>query len=127
MLHGAGAFRQALTEKLALVRRFHEALQQLVTAGAPLEIVAAPQLTVVAFRLQRRPGEALTAWNARSAALLRAINARQRVYLSSTSLPISDGRAFTLRVCVLNFRTHAQHVDACVEDLEWALAEIGAG
>ncbi len=124
MLHGAAAFRAALAEKLALARRFHEALQAAVTAGAPLEIVAAPQLTVVAFRPRRQPDETLARWNARSGALLRAINARHRVYLSSTALPVRDGLAFTLRVCVLNFRTHARHVDACVEDLERALAAM---
>ena len=126
MLHGARAFREALTEKLVLAERLHAALQRLVAAGAPLEIVAAPQLTVVPFCLRRRPGEALREWNARSAALLHAINARQRVYLSSTTLPVADGLAFTLRACVLSFRTHAQHVDACVEDIEHALGEVGA-
>ena len=124
MLHGARAFREALVEKLALANRLHEGMQALVTAGAPLEIVGAPQLTVVPFRLQRRTSEALAAWNARSAALLQAVNARQRVYLSSTALPVADGLAFTLRACVLSFRTHARHVDACVEDVEQALGTV---
>lgn len=68
MLHGARAFREALVEKLALAQRLHAALQALVAAGAPLEIVAAPQLTVVPFRTQRREGETLAAWNVRSGA-----------------------------------------------------------
>jgi aromatic-L-amino-acid decarboxylase len=121
MLHGARAFRDALTEKLALAERLHAALQALTAAGAPLEIVASPQLSVVPFRLRRGPGESLATWNARSAALLQAINARQRVYLSSTALPVADGLAFTLRACVLSFRTHARHVEACVDDVERAL------
>jgi aromatic-L-amino-acid decarboxylase len=124
MLHGTRAFRDALAEKLALTERMYTGLQALIAAGAPLEIVAAPQLTVVPFRLQRREGEALATWNARNAALLQAVNAGQRVYLSSTALPVADGLAFTLRACVLSFRTHAQHVDACVEDVERAL--VGA-
>ena len=124
MLHGARAFRDALIEKLELAEQLYAALQVLVASGLPVEIVAAPQLTVVAFRLQRKPGESLAAWNARSAALLQAINARQRVYLSSTTLPVVDGLAFTLRACVLNFRTHARHVKACVEDVERALGEL---
>jgi aromatic-L-amino-acid decarboxylase len=121
MLHGARAFRDALAEKLALAGRLFAGLQTLIASAAPLEIVAAPQLTVVPFRLRRRSGEALTAWNARSTALLTAINARRRVYLSSTTLPVADGLAFTLRACVLGFRTHARHVDACVQDVEHAL------
>jgi aromatic-L-amino-acid decarboxylase len=124
MLHGARAFREALTEKLALTDQLHAGLQALVAAGAPLEIVTAPQLTVVAFRLQRRSGEPLAAWNARSAALLQAINARRRVYLSSTTLPVVNGLAFTLRACVLSFRTHTRQVKACVEDVEYALGEV---
>jgi aromatic-L-amino-acid decarboxylase len=126
MLHGARAFRDALTEKLALAQRLHTALQELVAAGAPLEIVAAPQLSVVPFRLRRHPGETLHTWNARSTRLLEAINARQRVYLSSTALPVADGLAFTLRACVLGFRTHMRHIDACVEDVTRALREVDA-
>lgn len=126
MLHGARTFREALAEKLALARRFHSGLIDVVAGGAPLEIVAAPQLTVTAFRLQRAPGEALEEWNARNVALLHAINGYKRVYLSSTLLPVADGMGFTLRVCVLSFRTHARHVDACVEDVRRALSEVGA-
>jgi aromatic-L-amino-acid decarboxylase len=117
MLHGAGAFRAALTEKLALAARFMAGLDQLHAGGAPLEIVARPQLSTVAFRLRRREGEALPAWNRRNAELLAGINRRDRVHLSSTLLPVADGEAFTLRVCVLSFRTHALHIEHCLEDL----------
>ena len=117
MLHGAGAFRDALTEKLALAERFTAGLDRLLAAGRPLEVVARPQLSLVAFRARRAPGEALAAWNQRNAAFLAAINGRKRVHLSSTLLPVADGAAFTLRVCVLSFRTHARHVDQCLEDL----------
>lgn len=121
MLHGAGAFRDALAEKLRLAQLFEARLDQLIAGGAPLELVARPQLSLVAFRLARRPGEALPAWNQRNAALLAAINARQRVHLSSTTLPAADGAAFTLRVCVLSFRTHEPQVLHCLEDLAASL------
>jgi len=117
MLHGAGAFRDALAEKLALAERFVSGLDELIGGGLPLEIVARPQLSLVAFRLRRGPDEPLPAWNQRNAALLAAINGRQRVHLSSTLLPVEDGAAFTLRVCVLSFRTHERHVERCLEDL----------
>ena len=117
MLHGAGAFRDALAEKLALAARFTAGLERLIAGGAPLELVARPQLSLVTFRTARRPGEPLEAWNRRSAALLAAINGRQRVHLSSTLLPVDGGAAFTLRVCVLSFRTHQRHLDRCLEDL----------
>jgi aromatic-L-amino-acid decarboxylase len=121
MLCGARAFRDALTEKIDLARRFHAGLQDLVAQGAPLEIVDAPQLSVVPFRTRRAPKEALDAWNRRTARVHAAINARGRVYLSSTLLPVEDGAAFTSRICVLSFRTHADRIDACLEDLAHAL------
>ena len=117
MLHGAGAFREALAEKLVLAGRFHAGLERLVAAGAPIEIVAAPQLSTVAFRLGRAEDETLGDWNSRNAAFLDGINAKGRVYLSSTALAVDDGEAFTLRVCVMGFRTHADRIDACLEDI----------
>lgn len=114
MLCGAAAFREALSEKLALARTFHDGL---ASAEAHIEILHPPQLSAVAFRLPRRPDESLAAWDARNAAWLAATNARQRIHLSSTRLPVADGDAYTLRICVLSFRTHAEHVTACLEDL----------
>jgi hypothetical protein len=38
-----------------------------------------------------------------------------------TLLPIADGLAFTLRVCVLGFRTRLQHVDEALADLDAAV------
>jgi aromatic-L-amino-acid decarboxylase len=122
MLHGAAAFRSALAEKLVLARSFHAGLLALVAQGAGLEIVDGPQLSIVPFRLARSRGEALADWNRRNARCLDAINARGRVYLSSTLLPVGDGDAFTLRVCVLSFRTHAARIDAAIEDVAAALA-----
>jgi aromatic-L-amino-acid decarboxylase len=124
MLHGARAFRDALEEKLELAREFHRGLLRLRDARLPLEVVDAPQLSVVPFRLERRGGEGLGAWNSRNAAFLHAINARKRVFLSSTLLPGRDGHVFTLRVCILSFRTHAPRIAQALEDVA---AAAGAG
>jgi aromatic-L-amino-acid decarboxylase len=121
MLCGAAAFRAALSEKIALARRFHAGLLDLVDRGAPLEIVDTPQLSTVPFRLQRERGETLEAWNRRTSQVHAAINDRGRVYVSSTLLPVEDGAAFTSRICVLSFRTHAERIEACLEDLAHAL------
>lgn len=122
MLHGARAFREALTEKLELARAFHDGLVRLREAHLPLEIVDEPQLSVVPFRLARLEGEALPAWNRRNAAFLEAIIARERIFLSSTLLPGPDGDVFTLRVCVLSFRTHAHRIAQALEDVAAAAA-----
>ena len=60
-----------------------------------------------------------------------AVNARQRVHISSTSLPVAGepaeaATAFTLRACVLSFRTHAERAEALLEDLDHALTEAGS-
>ena len=93
MLHGAGAFREALDEKLALAHRFHAGLVAAVSRGAPIEVVDAPQLSTVPFRLLRAHPESLAGWNARNARFLAAIVRRERGYLSSTMLPTAEGDA----------------------------------
>jgi aromatic-L-amino-acid decarboxylase len=121
MLHGAKAFRDALEEKLALAQLCTEGLDRRIAAGRPLEIVARPQLSTVAFRLQREADESLERYNERNARLLARINGRNRAYLSSTLLPVLDGDAVTLRVCVMSFRTHRERIEALLEDLDYAL------
>ena len=121
MLHGARPFREALAEKLELAELCHHALLERIERGAPLEVAAAPQLSVLAFRLRRLPGESLAAWSARNRGLKEAINAYERVHLSGTDLPADGGPVFTLRVCVLSFRTHERHLKRFLEDLDRAL------
>ena len=114
-LYGVRAFRDALTEKLALARRATEGLR----AIPEIEVVAEPQLSIVAFRLHPEGLEdvALDELNRR---FLAAVNARQRIHLSGTRL---EGR-FVLRICVLSFRTHADRIDAGLEDLRAAAAQV---
>jgi len=120
MLHGAAAFREALAEKLVLAAAFHTGLQELAREGLPIEIVAAPQLSIVAFRLSRLAAEPIDRWNRRNAAFLAAINARGRCFLSSTLLPTADGDTVTLRVCILSYRTHRPQIAYCLEDVRSA-------
>jgi aromatic-L-amino-acid decarboxylase len=108
-LHGVGAFRSALDEKLDLTDRIHRAL----STDPHLEIGWDPQLTVVAFRL--RGGD-----EARNRALLARINASRRVFLSSTL--IRD--EYWLRVCIVSHRTHADRIDECAAIIREAAAAI---
>jgi aromatic-L-amino-acid decarboxylase len=124
MLHGARAFREALVEKIELAQKFVSGLEQLIGEGAPLELVARPQLSTIAFRLERVAGEGLASYNQRNVAFLAAVNARQHVHLSSTLLPTMDGMAHTSRACVLSFRTHARHIDMCLEDIAEVVAKF---
>ena len=112
-LHGLQAFRDSLQEKLELARWACAELRR----DPRFEILDEPQLTVLAFRLR---GEGAPA-DARNQELLRRVNARRRVFLSSTRL---DGR-YVLRICVLSFRTHADRLQDAVAALRDEAAALG--
>jgi aromatic-L-amino-acid decarboxylase len=113
-VYGVAPFRRNLEEKLELTRWATEELRKL----PEIEILAEPQLSVVAFRL-RGSGEEGAALDALNHRFLSAINARKRVHLTGTTLP----RGFALRICVLSFRTHRDRMEMCLDDLRAAIAE----
>ncbi len=110
-MHGIGPFRNNLDEKLDLALEAADALRQI----PGIEILAEPQLSIVAFRLSR-PGLAEPALEALNRDLLARVNARKRVYLTGTML---RGR-FAIRICVLSFRTHRDRVEEALEDIRAA-------
>jgi len=114
-MHGAGAFRAELEEKLALAHLAADRLREM----EGIEILAEPQLSLLAFRLAPAgmPEEALDDLNRR---FLDRVNARQRVYLTATRL---RGR-FAPRICVLSFRTHRERMEMALEDIAAARAEV---
>lgn len=117
-LLGVEVFRRALDEKLDLARAAAAGLR----AVPGVELVAGPQLSLLAFRhvpAGAVDGPALDAHNAR---LLAAINRRGRVFLTAT---VAAGRT-VLRICVLSFRTHRDRLDVALADIAAAVAEVGA-
>jgi aromatic-L-amino-acid decarboxylase len=114
-MHGIGPFRRNLQEKLELARWATEELRTI----PGIEILAEPQLSIVAFRLAR-PGVDGDAENAVNRAFLEAVNRRKRVYLTGTML----GAKFALRICVLSFRTHMDRMRAGLEDIRAAAEEV---
>jgi aromatic-L-amino-acid decarboxylase len=118
-MHGAGAFREQLEEKLALTKLAADRIR----AMEGMEILAEPQLSLFAFRLAP-PGVVDPAeLNRLNQKLLERVNARQRVFLTATTLA---GR-FALRICVLSFRTHRDRMEEGLEDLEAARREVLGG
>jgi len=106
MLHGLSAFREQLAEKLALARWFYEELR----ADPSFEVLDEPQLSIVAFRLRAPEAKA----ESLGPELQRRVNARRRVFLSSTRI----GGRYALRVCVLSFRTHEDRVRDAAQALK---------
>ena len=115
-MHGIGPFRANLDEKLDLAARAAEELREI----PGIEILAEPQLSIVAFRW-RRPGvEDPEIINRTNRDLLDRINGRKRIYLTGTML----GDRFAIRICVLSFRTHAGRMREGMDDIRAAIREI---
>jgi len=114
-LHGVAPFRAALDEKLDLAAYAATRLAHI----PQLTLVAAPTLSLLAFRLTP-PGMTVEALDALNRRLMKLVNARGRVLLSGTRL---DG-IHTLRLCVLSFRTHRDHINHAVEDLLAAVKDL---
>ncbi|MDE0916175.1 MAG: aminotransferase class V-fold PLP-dependent enzyme [Planctomycetota bacterium] len=108
--YGAEALRDALREKLELAQWLHDELS--TTEG--IEMGDRPQLSVVSFRFRSADGDS----DALNEALLHKINARRRIFLSSTKI----NGMFTLRVCLLHFRTNGDEVKAALEEIQAAAA-----
>jgi len=100
-LFGLAPFREQLDEKLDLIQYATNELRTL----EEIEIVAEPQLTIMAFR--HRGGEAQTR------ALLERINAKKRVMLT----PATVNGVFVIRIAIASHRTHRDRVEMLLEDV----------
>jgi aromatic-L-amino-acid decarboxylase len=114
-MFGIEPFREQLDEKLDLIEYAARELH----AIDGLEIVAEPQLTILAFRLVREglSGDELNALNR---TLLERINARKRVMLTPAVL---DGR-FVIRIAIVSHRTHRDRIEMGLEDIRAAVGEV---
>ena len=113
-LFGVEPFREQLDEKLDLIRFAADELRRI----DGMEIVAEPQLSILAFRLVRE-GADLDALNR---ALLERITARKRVMLT----PTTAGGKFVIRIAIVSHRTHRDRVEMAIEDIRDSVAELAA-
>jgi aromatic-L-amino-acid/L-tryptophan decarboxylase len=113
---GVAALRDAIDRAMDLALLAERRLRAL----PGVEILAPAQFGVVCFRL-RPPGvddpAALDALNERANAL---VNGGGRVYLSSTRLR----GAFSLRLCVLGFRTTEREIETMAEAVREAMHRV---
>jgi aromatic-L-amino-acid decarboxylase len=114
-LHGLAAFREQIQEKLDLARWAYQALKD----DPHFEMLDEPQLSIVAFAARGLGEEA----NARGAEILRRVNERRRVFLSSTKM----GGRYVLRICVLSFRSHLDRIRDAVEGLKEEALRVSSG
>jgi aromatic-L-amino-acid decarboxylase len=113
-LLGIAPFRNNLDEKLDLA----EFATARLRAIDGIEIVAEPQLSIVAFRYE--DGRGVEELNEVNRKLIEKVNARKRVWLTGTML----GERFVIRFCILSFRTHLDRIEAAIEDLELAVTQV---
>ena len=125
-LHGVDAFRKQLDEKLDLSEWSCdqiEAISQLsetrFNIAPPIQIVARPQLSILAFRL-KVDGLSQEAENDLNERWLSRINAANRVMLTHTLI----NQQFVIRICVLSFRTHLDRMQEAMEILESTAVEV---
>ncbi len=111
-LFGVDAFRENLSEKLQLTEWMYKRF--LNESG--FECLAAPDLTVIAFRYRPQRGE-MEDFNRK---LLAYIVKSRKLFLSSTLL----NGAFVIRVCILSFRTHQAEVEEAFEIISKAAKRL---
>jgi len=114
-MYGAATYRAAIAEKRALAL---DAFRR-ISALPGIVIDAPPELSLFAFHVSW-PGATLPQEDAATRALMERTTARGRVMVTGA---VARGR-YLGRVCVLSFRTHAEQIDALVEDMAGALEEV---
>jgi aromatic-L-amino-acid decarboxylase len=116
--YGVVRLRATIAEKRALAVAAAERL-----AREPgIALVAPPQLSLLAFRLEP-PGAPAAVRDEATRWLLDRVNARGRVMLTGSTV---DGR-FLARICVLSFRTRRRHAEAAVDQIVEEAAGLLAG
>lgn len=117
-VHGVAAFREALDEKLDLTARALAGVRAL----PHVRIVCEPELSLFAFRVEP-PGMDPDAVDDLCRRITARVNQARRVHITGATVPVAGQQRFVIRVCVLSFRTHAEHIDRFLEDLAAAIAD----
>src|SRR3954466_4119033 len=114
-LFGSAAFRANIAEKRALTLDAFAS----IAALPGIVVDAPPELSLFAFHVTR-PGASLADEDAATRALMEQTTNRGRVMVTGCT---AHGRSLG-RVCVLSFRTHQPQIDALIEDMGSAIAQI---
>ncbi len=112
---GMQSFADTLDEKMDLARYAAEQLREI----SNVRVVAEPALSLLAFRIEH-DDLSLQQLNPLNREWIDAVNRCGNVYLTGTWL---DGK-FTLRICVLCFRTHRDRVEQMMNDLSATVKQL---
>ena len=111
-LFGLAPFRAALEEKLLLTQYFCKKLKKMNR----FELGPEPELSIAMFRFVPKHVDA----NAFNSKLITSIQNDGRVFLSSTTV----NNIFWIRVAIVVFRTHLEHIDQLLEIIENKTLEL---
>ncbi len=103
---GLAAIRGAIDRCMELAGH----AERLVRGAPELEVLSPAQFGVICFRVHPRGMDDPVALDALNERVNAAVNATQRVLMSSTRLR----GAYSLRLCILNYRTTADDVEAVI-------------
>ncbi|XP_077996476.1 aromatic-L-amino-acid decarboxylase-like [Glandiceps talaboti] len=106
-LFGVRPFAAALEEKLTLAKYFHSK----ISAMDGFVAEPAPTLSIVVFYYDTKDDKKTNEFNR---ALQTRILQDGRAFMTSTT--VRD--RYHLRLCILSFRTHREHIDLCLQIIE---------
>jgi glutamate/tyrosine decarboxylase-like PLP-dependent enzyme len=110
-LFGLAPFRACLDEKRWLARYFYEEVQKL-----GFEVGPYPELSVMTYRYVPEEGDP----NAFNKELIEHLHRDGRIFVSSTTI----NGTFWIRLAVLSFRTHLEHIDRLLGMLKEGVDQI---
>ncbi|MBF0364517.1 MAG: aminotransferase class I/II-fold pyridoxal phosphate-dependent enzyme, partial [Oligoflexia bacterium] len=115
-IHGISAFRSALDEKLDLASDVNTFF---ASSKEEWDVLYHPELsiTVISAKAEDKTLEELNSINMRIIDEVKQLN---RIYLSGAYI---KGK-YTIRICVLNLRTHKKHILQLFEDLSEARKKV---
>jgi aromatic-L-amino-acid/L-tryptophan decarboxylase len=118
----AGRGRTGIAAQVARANALARELASLVDAHAELELAAAPETSIVAFRA-RPSGCSPAQLEVVNRTLPEAVQARGRAFVTGT---IFAGRE-TLRACILHPDTTSEHLETLVSEVAVAARSLAAG
>ncbi|MDQ6886142.1 MAG: aminotransferase class V-fold PLP-dependent enzyme [Gemmatimonadota bacterium] len=113
---GVDAIRDAIDGAMDLVLL----AEQLVGAEASLELLSPAQLGVICFRAHPPGMDDPAALDTLNERVNAAINSGGRYFISSTRL----GGRFSLRICVLGYRTARRDIEGLIEEIVRAASRV---